>query len=246
MWSKGEEFKFGLTVFEDYTMDEFVYQETFDTLEQIEEVMGREDYFPKEFFHKGPFMIEICVIEFGQMVFVEGQKIDPYRPFGKEVKKRILERIKQYQKTSRVAMTPTPPTFRPGADPEKKKETKDRFVYVCPSCWEEIDKCRCGSYPYFLIQVDRNILPIVRNLNLKGYQTCGSCESHPEEGRSSMQLYFKKHYRFSEPIPGNGHYGANGNWTRPIKSIEEKEQLLKELLEWSERLPESEYKRYWI
>lgn len=56
MWSKGEEFKFDLTVFEDYTMDEFVYQETFDTLEQIEEVMGREDYFPKEFFHKGPFI----------------------------------------------------------------------------------------------------------------------------------------------------------------------------------------------
>lgn len=53
-----------------------------------------------------------------------------------------------------------------------------------------------------------------------------------------MQLYFKKHYRFSEPIPGNDYYAANGNWTRPIKSIEEKEQLLKELLEWSERLPE--------
>ncbi|GJM58295.1 hypothetical protein EROP_19880 [Erysipelotrichaceae bacterium OPF54] len=33
MLNKGEEFKFDLTDFEDYTMDEFVYQEMFGMLE---------------------------------------------------------------------------------------------------------------------------------------------------------------------------------------------------------------------
>ena len=51
--------------------------------------------------------------------------------------------------------------------------------YVCPYCWNTLDKCTCELFPpYHLILIDRNIQEHVRLLNEKGYRTMACCEGH--------------------------------------------------------------------
>ena len=87
---------------------------------------------------------------------------------------------------------------------EQKTERLKEFAYVCPFCIREIEDCRCKLYPYYLMQVDRLILPIIRELNMKGYKTTGCCAGHPKENDpTSAMVYicFDKAYEFDEPLP---------------------------------------------
>lgn len=70
--------------------------------------------------------------------------------------------------------------------------------YVCPFCFNQINKCICKIYPpYTLIQIDKNMQEIVRELNKKGYKTKYSCESH--YGYTyNIYISFLKKYIFKE------------------------------------------------
>lgn len=60
------------------------------------------------------------------------------------------------------------------------KKSKEAYInYVCPHCWNTLDKCTCDIFPpYHLIFVDRKIQEHIRILNEKGYNTTGCCEGH--------------------------------------------------------------------
>ena len=92
----------------------------------------------------------------------------------------------------------------------KKRERLNDFSYVCPRCLRELDDCRCKSYPYNLIQIDKLILPIIRELNSKGYITKWSCAGHPNRDKLfSIYIVFKENYEFDEPFPAGGKYSKS-------------------------------------
>ena len=61
-------------------------------------------------------------------------------------------------------------------------------VKVCNKCFKE--KCNCNNN--YKIEIDKNILPIIQELNNKGYGTRFCCEGHP----IYFYIYFK--YNFEE------------------------------------------------
>lgn len=91
----------------------------------------------------------------------------------------------------------------PKGDASQKTCRIQDFTYVCPYCVREVHDCRCENYPYFLIQVDTLIVPIIRELNAKGYKTTGCCAGHPEQGveHSTIYVAFDQEYDFDEPFP---------------------------------------------
>lgn len=83
------------------------------------------------------------------------------------------------------------------------------FTYVCPQCIREIEDCRCEFYPYYLVQIDKEILPVIRELNIKGYKTTGCCAGHPRENDSNsamVYICFDRDYEFNEPLPEGARY----------------------------------------
>ena len=66
--------------------------------------------------------------------------------------------------------------------------------YVCPRCFNTVDKCTCDVQPRELINIDSGIQEQIRILNTKGYITRYCCESHnPNEG---IYIAFVKDYGF--------------------------------------------------
>lgn len=82
------------------------------------------------------------------------------------------------------------------------------YRYLCPGCWNEIEKCTCNSYPYFLIQIDTGISEIVKTLNIKGYLTAATCEGHLEQENPCFYINFKEAYGFELP---QGFYWEDNN-----------------------------------
>lgn len=113
------------------------------------------------------------------------------------------------------------------------------YLYVCPHCFNVVEYCTCFSLPHSLIQIDKNILPIIRVLNQKGYFTDICCEGHIG-GCERMHIIFKKNYKF-KTLPDNfiqsGEliYADITGKTEHGKKIK-KAKLLKELLSWAELL----------
>lgn len=83
------------------------------------------------------------------------------------------------------------------------------FAYVCPNCIREIEDCRCKFYPHYLVQIDREMVPIIRELNSKGYKTTGCCAGHPLENETqfiNIYICFERDYEFAEPFPEGAKY----------------------------------------
>jgi|GEM_PF-6328946 len=59
-----------------------------------------------------------------------------------------------------------------------KEKILERYTYVCPVCFGNLDECTCKLAPNHLIQIDRNFYPIIKKLNRKGHKTFGCCEGH--------------------------------------------------------------------
>lgn len=122
------------------------------------------------------------------------------------------------------------------ANNEQKQSRLQDFAYVCPRCFREIDDCRCRSYPYYLVQIDRMILPAVRELNVKGYRTTGCCAGHPEAEpeafrSSGVSISFDRDYDFDEPLPEGATYSKikhsvsfipSGNETANLEDFQRK------------------------
>ena len=100
-------------------------------------------------------------------------------------------------------------------------------------------------YPDALIQIDKNIYPIVRELNRKGYITEACCEGHISEKReySNNKIYisFKKTQKFKIPLPKGfaitadtiwGSFGGDTNRAKKIK----KTKMLNDLYLWVKNL----------
>lgn len=83
------------------------------------------------------------------------------------------------------------------------KKIKTPLNYVCPRCFNKIENCNCDYPPRNLILLDYNIQTIIKILNLKGYVTRNSCESHCVT--DSIYVHFLKNYCFSI-LPKNFKY----------------------------------------
>ena len=69
---------------------------------------------------------------------------------------------------------------------------KDEILKVCSNCFEE--KCNCKSNK---IEIDKNIYPIIKTLNQKGYHTKFCCEGHIYNKIFDLYIYFDKKYLFN-------------------------------------------------
>ena len=114
------------------------------------------------------------------------------------------------------------------------------YVYVCPQCFNKMEECSCRSYPFTLVQLDRNIWPTVKVLNEKGYFTENCCEGHI--GSNEMiYILFKKLYRIKTPFP-KGFEGNSSGLKAIISGSSEqtkkrnKRKLLNSLYEWAYNL----------
>ncbi len=119
--------------------------------------------------------------------------------------------------------------------------------YVCPICFNQLDKCICKSYPpWSLIMVDKGIQEVVRILNNKGYITKASCESH-YDGNHILYVSFLMDFPFSIPVPDGLKYNKIHKiieYRFKKKDLESKEkfdaikaQKIELLTEWVKQLP---------
>lgn len=76
----------------------------------------------------------------------------------------------------------------------------NHFVYVCPRCFNKVKECTCLMYPLTLIQIDKNMLPIIKELNRKYITTEACCEGHLGHNEQ-MYIQFKKNYKFKSKLP---------------------------------------------
>jgi len=131
-------------------------------------------------------------------------------------------------------------------DYESKRKHRNEFTYICPYCFRELDDCRCATYPYHLVQIDKLILPVIRTLNQKGYITTACCSGHLEESHCvSIYIAFKEEYDFGSNIPAGAAYGKTGRTLSynglDKMNVEERAKFQKECIEkmtaWADALP---------
>lgn len=92
-------------------------------------------------------------------------------------------------------------------DYESKKIHRNEFTYICPHCYREIDECRCLVYPYYLVQIDTLIVPIIRTLNKKGYITSACCSGHIYKNHcTNIHIAFRDEHNFGNDIPEGAVY----------------------------------------
>ncbi len=110
--------------------------------------------------------------------------------------------------------------FHPSADQfEAGDGSKDiplsEYSYVCPHCFNEVENCTCRSYPYTLIQIDKLMVPIIKELNYKGYMTMYCCAGHPDYQTKGdnpfIDIMFKEDYVFPEQFPNGAVFRKSSN-----------------------------------
>ncbi len=111
------------------------------------------------------------------------------------------------------------------------------YLYVCPYCFNVVKECECFAYPPTLIQIDKNMLPIIRELNKKMFLTEMCCEGHIGLNEF-MYIEFKKNYKFKTPLPkgfvGGGNYiRAKITGSSEQAKKRKKRALLNDLYRWA-------------
>lgn len=111
------------------------------------------------------------------------------------------------------------------------------YSYVCPNCFNKIKECECEIYPWSLVQIDKNMLPIVRELNKKMFFTESCCEGHIG-ANEKIYIIFRKKYKFKVCFPkefvGDGSYiSATITGTSEQAKKRKKQRLLKSLYAWA-------------
>jgi hypothetical protein len=129
------------------------------------------------------------------------------------------------------------------------RKSKAAYInYVCPYCWNTINKCTCDLFPpYHLILIDENIQEHIRILNEKGYCTTGCCEGHSKICISTY-ISFSRDYFEDMCIPEGFKYNkkkkmivyAYSTRLSKEKMEELKKEKLEILLEWCRSLPNRE------
>lgn len=126
-----------------------------------------------------------------------------------------------------------------------RKSKRAYMSYVCPYCWNTLNKCTCELFPpYHLIFIDENIQEHVRILNEKGYKTTACCEGHVKVCLSTY-IAFGNHYFDDVDMPDGFKYDKKRRiikYSYPTKITKEHMEELKKvnlniLLEWCKALP---------
>lgn len=92
-----------------------------------------------------------------------------------------------------------------------KRSTLSDYAYICPHCYYELTECRCSGYPYYLVQVDKLMVPVVRLLNKKGYITTACCAGHLDDLRGrTIYVAFEKEHEFGINLPSGAEYAKTG------------------------------------
>ena len=136
-------------------------------------------------------------------------------------------------------------------DYRKKQAHFKDLAYVCPTCIRDVEDCRCAVYPYYLVQIDKLMVPIIRELNKKGYRTTGCCAGHPDDAAftvSGVYIAFAEEYDFDEPFPEGGKYSKSRHTIQYQPTVEGYDNLLAfqqetldKLADWVEALLEVEF-----
>lgn len=120
-----------------------------------------------------------------------------------------------------------------------EKNTK-QYVYVCPNCFNKLGNCTCPILPFTLLQLDKNIWPIIKTLNEKGYRTDECCEGHVGSCER-IYIFFNKRYKSNTPLPeafsGDMSFIAADITGKSIDAKKRKKrQLLNQLSAWANSL----------
>lgn len=127
-----------------------------------------------------------------------------------------------------------------------RRSKKNIELYVCPHCFQQINKCTCEYYPpWSLIYVDTAIQEVCRILNEKCYTTTSSCESHYGY-TPNLYVSLVDYYGLNEDINAPKDF----KWIKQDASLlyvnkgktkedfeKNKTEHLTLLKEWAERLP---------
>ena len=111
------------------------------------------------------------------------------------------------------------------------------YIYVCPICLGKLEECKCFAFPLTLIQIDKNMLPIIRELNRKFFRTEACCEGHIGSNEF-MYIEFVKNYKFKTPLPKgferiDGYIRANITGRTEQAKKRKKRELLNSLYQWA-------------
>ena len=126
------------------------------------------------------------------------------------------------------------------------RKSKAAYInYVCPYCWQTLNKCVCSLFPpYHLILIDKNIQEHIRILNEKGYRTTGCCEGHRKVCINTYIAFAKDYFKDVSMPEGFKYdkkrriitYTYSTNLAK--ENMEEiKMEKLETLLEWCKNLP---------
>lgn len=163
------------------------------------------------------------------------------------------------------------------AKPEKIVVYRERTGYtelaaeedqtlVCDACFRPADECTCEKKALYVVPIDTKYIPIIRELNEKGYRTEFCCAGHEREmksGNLSPNLIFRYEFNFDVPLPDEYVYFRNKCEIRlrDDESIPDgsdmdacrayHDRITEDLAEWVHKLPEIgkiEYREYpdWI
>lgn len=120
---------------------------------------------------------------------------------------------------------------------KKKIYDLDKYVYVCPHCFAERRQCVCDDNKS-CVEIDRNIYPVIRNLNRAGYRTSFCCEGHSKD-HPYGNIRFAHFYHF-DSIPDFCTYTNNCflnfyyEGTTDEEFEADKRKKIQELIAWSE------------
>lgn len=197
--------------------DETILDEVFGTLEEMNE-------FIEKIWHDPQY--EDLIAKFSPVEVINGEpeeavryiyEIDPLMPLeASEIEDYLYDIEADFRASAEMAERFGEDTkFTPkedAADYESKRKHRDEFTYICPYCFRELDDCRCATYPYHLVQIDKLIVPIVRTLNQKGYITTACCSGHIDELHCCcIYLAFKDEHNFGSNIPAGAAYAKTGH-----------------------------------
>ena len=121
--------------------------------------------------------------------------------------------------------------------------------YVCPRCFQQLNKCECEIFPpYTLLFIDERIQEHVRILNRKGYLTTGCCEGHYKSYSTEPYVSFGNVYDGFSTIPEGFYYKKSKRMVlaKIINASSEEEfeikkkELLDNLLDWINKLDDNE------
>lgn len=171
MFIRDSEYVFDLIVTDLETNDE-VFNKYYSTLEELNLVLDSNTI-------DDPFesLIELDVCEKinDNLIFLFGKELDMIFPLDFEEIEDLHKELTRVSTPGNINITPNYQTNENVIQNYDSKKDLDQFKYVCPHCWNTIDKYIYHLYPYFLIQIDNNILPIIKILNIKKHYTSRSC-----------------------------------------------------------------------